>query len=122
MIPSVTEALVEVSAELAELVGTRLLDQTAGAISDAGYHLEAVLGIGGMGVAFLARAEPWSEPAVQSGELSETTLSESSRPGRPAPGARCVVKVLLPGVVLTVQNATQIVLRPLAQVATDIAR
>jgi len=69
----------EVTRELAELVGSRISDGD----SDTGYLVDEILGIGGMGVAFLAHV---------AGE-------EAPRPGRPPLGTRCVLKVLLPDVV-----------------------
>lgn len=74
-----TNPLREVSRDLPELIGARVSDGE----EDAGYVIDAVLGIGGMGVAFLAHVE-----------------GDVERPGRPPVGTRCVLKILLPEVVL----------------------
>ncbi len=70
----------EVTRELPELVGACIADGPA----DAGYVIDEILGIGGMGVAFLAHV----------------ASDDVDRPGRPPVGTRCVLKVLLPEVVL----------------------
>lgn len=69
----------EVTRDLAELAGARVND---GGV-DAGYVIDSVLGVGGMGVAFLAHVD-----------------GDVERAGRPPNGTRCVLKVLLPDVVV----------------------
>lgn len=85
------DSLLEVSRELPELCGARVTDLTPDGLIDAGYVIDSVLGVGGMGVAFLAHVE-----------------STSGRPGQPAIGTRCVLKVLLPDVVLREARVAQL--------------
>lgn len=81
----------EVTRDLPELASARVTDVTPEGEVDAGYVIDSVLGIGGMGVAFLAHVE-----------------GASDRPGRPAEGTRCVLKVLLPEVVLRESRVAQL--------------
>jgi serine/threonine protein kinase len=81
-----------VGADLRELVGARVLDWVGEGWEFAGYRIEQVIGSGGMAVAFLVRVE------------EEAT----DRPGRPPAGTRCVLKVLLPGVVIREAKVAQL--------------
>ena len=87
-------AIPEVGADLAELVGAAITDYALDRNRPvfAGYRVESILGAGGMGVAFLARATDEAPPRAE----------------RPSPGARCVLKVLLPGVVLRESKVAQL--------------
>jgi len=81
-----------VSADLRELVSVRVLDWLGENWAPAGYRIEQVLGAGGMAVAFLVRVEE----------------DAADRPGRPPPGSRCVLKVLLPQVVIREAKVAQL--------------
>lgn len=81
-----------VSRSLTELVAARVRDVADGAQIDAGYVIDAVLGAGGMGVAFLAHVAEDAPP----------------RAGRPSAGTRCVLKVLLPEVVIREAEVAQL--------------
>jgi serine/threonine protein kinase len=86
-----------VTSDLRELAGTRVMDLDGSSWVDAGYTIDGMLGIGGMGVAFLAHvASPSSETAT------------SERPARPAPGTRLVLKILLPEIVLREAKVAQL--------------
>ena len=74
----------DVGADLVELIGATVTDATGGPLVDAGYRVESLLGSGGMAAAFLVRVADDAPP----------------RPGRPIGMSRCVLKVLLPQVVL----------------------
>ncbi len=77
--------MLTVSNELTELIGQRIPDVVSdGVVADTGYVVEGVLGAGGMAVAFLVRVAD----------------DVHARPGQPAPGTRCVLKVLLPEIVV----------------------
>lgn len=85
--------MLAVSRALTELVGARVLDaDDAQPATDAGYVIDGILGAGGMGVAFLAHVADDAAP----------------RAGRPAPGTRCVLKVLLPEVVIREAKVAQL--------------
>ncbi|MBI2393034.1 MAG: serine/threonine protein kinase [Deltaproteobacteria bacterium] len=102
--------MLAVSRALTELVGARVLDaddaQAAAPdraaihgpapmgpmCKDAGYVIDGILGAGGMGVAFLAHVADDAPP----------------RAGRPAAGTRCVLKVLLPEVVIREAKVAQL--------------
>jgi serine/threonine protein kinase len=78
-----TASPIDVSDDLRELAGAEVVDFLDGVGVGAGYRLERPLAAGGMGVAFLAHA---SEPG--------------DRTGRSAAGVPCVVKVMLPSMVV----------------------
>ncbi len=82
------DGILDVDGDLRALVGASVTDWSGSRAAPTGYRLEAELGVGGMGVAFLARVEP------RAGDVEAI-----ERPGRPPLGARCVIKLILPSMV-----------------------
>ncbi|MGZ3417339.1 MAG: protein kinase domain-containing protein [Polyangiales bacterium] len=85
--------MLKVTPDLRELVGSRVMDLASGETIDAGYTIDGMLGMGGMGVAFLAHV---------------SADAKVERPGRPAPGTRLVLKILLPEIVLREAKVAQL--------------
>jgi serine/threonine protein kinase len=81
--PRTTASPIDVSDDLRELAGAEVVDLIDGQGVDAGYRLDRPLAAGGMGVAFLAHA-----------------TDAGDRTGRCAAGVPCVVKVMLPSMVV----------------------
>ena len=90
------DAILDVGPELSELVGADVTDWAMDRAILAGYRIESLLGAGGMAAAFLAHVT--ATPGDGGAE----------RPGRPAIGARCVLKVLFPSVVVRESAVAQL--------------